>query len=60
MTLNAGFSGCAFAALLAGAFFLFNANLQRDAALVQLREARQVAGQLRAQLVSSKIRALPR
>ena len=38
------------AALLAGAFFLFKANLQRDAALVQLREVKQEAGQLRAQL----------
>jgi Skp family chaperone for outer membrane proteins len=38
------------AALLAGAGFLFSANLQRDAALVQLREAKQEAGQLSAQL----------
>ena len=38
------------AALLAGAFFLFKANLQRDAALVQLREVKQETGQLRAQL----------
>ena len=38
------------AVLLAGAFFLFKANLQRDAALVQLREVKQEAGQLRAQL----------
>jgi regulator of replication initiation timing len=38
------------AVLLAGAFFLFKANLQRDAALVQLREVKQEVGQLRAQL----------
>jgi chromosome segregation ATPase len=38
------------AALLAGEFFLFSANRQKDAALVQLREAKQEAGQLRAQL----------
>jgi chromosome segregation ATPase len=36
--------------LLAGEFFLFSANRQKDAALVQLREAKQEAGQLRAQL----------
>ena len=30
--------------------FLFKANLQRDTALVQLREVKQEAGQLRAQL----------
>jgi hypothetical protein len=36
--------------LLAGEFFLFSANRQKDAALVQLREAKQQAGQLRAQL----------
>ena len=50
MTLKRWVLWLCIAALLAGAFFLFNANLQRDAALVQLREARQVAGQLRAQL----------
>jgi hypothetical protein len=38
------------AALLAGEFFLFSANRQKDAALVQLHEARLVAVQLRAQL----------
>jgi len=38
------------AVLLAGEFFLFSANRQKDAALVQLREAKQEAGQLRAQL----------
>jgi uncharacterized protein (DUF3084 family) len=37
-------------ALLAGAFFLFSANWQKDTAQVALREARQEAGQLRAQL----------
>jgi chromosome segregation ATPase len=36
--------------LLAGEFFLFSANRQKDAALVHLREAKQEAGQLRAQL----------
>jgi chromosome segregation ATPase len=36
--------------ILAGEFFLFSANRQKDAALVQLREAKQEAGQLRAQL----------
>jgi regulator of replication initiation timing len=50
MTLKRWVLWLCIAALLAGAVFLFNANLQRDAALVQLREARQVAGQLRAQL----------
>jgi len=38
------------AALLATEFFLFSANRQKDAALVQLREAKQEAGQLRSQL----------
>jgi regulator of replication initiation timing len=38
------------AALLATEVFLFLAKSQKDAALVQLREARQVAGQLRAEL----------
>jgi chromosome segregation ATPase len=38
------------AALLATEIFLFSANRQKDAALVQLREAKQEAGQLRAQL----------
>jgi regulator of replication initiation timing len=37
-------------ALFAMEIFLFLANQQKDAALVQLREARQVAGQLQAQL----------
>ncbi len=50
MTLKRWVLWLCIAALLAGAVFLFNANLQRDAAVVQLREARQVAGQLRAQL----------
>ena len=38
------------AALLATEVFLFLANRQKDAALVQLHEAKQEAGQLRAQL----------
>ena len=36
--------------LLAGEFFLFSANRQKDAAQVALREARQEADQMRAQL----------
>jgi septal ring factor EnvC (AmiA/AmiB activator) len=50
MTLKRWVLWLCIAALLASAFFLFKANLQRDAALVQLREAKQEAGQLRAQL----------
>jgi len=50
MTLKRWVLWLCIAALLAGAFFLFKANLQRDAALVQLREVKQEAGQLRAQL----------
>ena len=50
MTLKRWALWLCIAALLAGAFFLFKANLQRDAALVQLREVKQEAGQLRAQL----------
>ena len=50
MTLKRWVLWLCIAALLAGEFFLFSANRQKDAALVQLREARQVAVQLRAQL----------
>ena len=50
MTLKRWVLWLCIAALLAGAFSLFNANLQRDAALVQLHEAREEGAQLRAQL----------
>ena len=50
MTLKRWVLWLCIAALLAGEFFLFSANRQKDAALVQLHEARQEAVQLRAQL----------
>jgi cell division protein FtsB len=50
MTLKRWVLWLCVAALLATEVFLFLAKSQKDAALVQLREARQVAGQLRAQL----------
>ena len=50
MTLKRWVLWLCIAALLAGEGFLFSANRQRDAALVQAREAKEEAAQLRAQL----------
>jgi regulator of replication initiation timing len=50
MTLKRWVLWLCIAALLAGEFFLFSANRQKDAALVQAREAQQEAALLRAQL----------
>jgi regulator of replication initiation timing len=50
MTLKRWVLWLCIVALLAGEFFLFSANRQKDAALVSLREARQEVAQLQAQL----------
>ncbi len=50
MTLKRWVLWLCIVALLAGEFFLFTANRQKDAALVSLREARQEVAQLQAQL----------
>ena len=50
MHLNKWFPGLCLVLLLAGEFFLFQANRQKDAALVKWQEARQDADQARANL----------
>jgi regulator of replication initiation timing len=50
MTLKRWVLWLCIVALLAGEFFLFSANRQKDAALVSLREARQQVAQLQTEL----------
>jgi regulator of replication initiation timing len=50
MTLKRWVLWLCIVALLAGEFFLYSANRQKDAALVSLREARQEVAQLQTQL----------
>jgi septal ring factor EnvC (AmiA/AmiB activator) len=58
MTLKRWVLWLCIVALLAGEFFLFTANRQKDAALVSLREARQEIAQVQAQLDQLKSASL--